>query len=161
MEASAVEQKLEPCDARGGRVKFAKAVFVTAGVWGLLVLTPLYFMFDIIGGRYPPPMTHPDFYFGFLAVTLAWQVAFLVIGRDPIRFRPMMVPAMLEKFIYVGSLGALYLQRRLVPGQVVPAMPDLILGILFIVAFLKTSGAGRQPPGSPLPDRTATSNPAI
>jgi hypothetical protein len=143
MEACGVGQKLGSRHVRGGRVRFAKVVFVTAGVWGLLVLTPLYFMFDVIGARYPPPMTHPDFYFGFLAVTLAWQVAFLVIGRDPIRFRPMMVPAMLEKFIYVGSLGALYLQRRLVPGQVVPALPDLVLGVLFIIAFLKTSGGGR------------------
>jgi hypothetical protein len=55
----------------------------------------------------------------------------------------MMVPAMLEKFIYVGSLGGLYLQRRLVPGQVVPALPDLVLGVLFIIAFMKTSGGGR------------------
>jgi hypothetical protein len=27
-------------------MKFAKIVFWIAGIWGVLVLTPLYFMFD-------------------------------------------------------------------------------------------------------------------
>ena len=82
-------------------MRFARVVFSVAGVWGLLVLAPLYFMFDAVGQMYPPPVTHPDFYFGFIGVALAWQVAFLGIGRDPGRLRPMMVPAMLEKFGYV------------------------------------------------------------
>jgi hypothetical protein len=72
---------------------FASIVFLIAGVWGMLVLTPLYFMFDFVGRQYPPPVTHPDFYYGFIGVALAWQAAFLVIARDPVRLRPMMVPA--------------------------------------------------------------------
>ena len=83
-------------------MRFGRVVFLGAGVWGILLLTPLFFAFDLIGQRFPPPITHADFYYGFLTVALAWQFAFLVIGRDPIRFRPMMLPAMLEKFGYVG-----------------------------------------------------------
>ena len=30
-------------------MKFAKMVFVAAGVWGIVILTPLYFLFDAIG----------------------------------------------------------------------------------------------------------------
>ncbi len=38
-------------------MRFAKIVFWVAGIWGLLVLTPLYFMFDLIGRNDPPPIT--------------------------------------------------------------------------------------------------------
>jgi hypothetical protein len=40
-------------------MKFAKAVFWVAGIWGGLVLTPLYFLYDVIGKQDPPPITHP------------------------------------------------------------------------------------------------------
>ena len=122
-------------------MKFARYVFLIAGVWGVLVLTPLYFMFDRIGAEYPPAITHPDFYYGFVGVGLAWQAAFLIIGSDPRRFRPMMLAAMFEKFSYVLTLSALYAQGRLSAGQTVVIAPDLLLGILFVVAFRKTSPA--------------------
>jgi hypothetical protein len=116
-------------------------VFRTAGVWGFAALTPLYFLFDLVGRRYAPAITHPDFYYGFVGITLVWQVAFLVIANDPVRFRPMMIAAILEKFVYVISMGVLYLQGRLQGSQLLPAGPDLALGILFVAGFLKT-GSG-------------------
>jgi hypothetical protein len=94
-------------------MRFARVVFFIAGVWGILILTPLYFMFDVIGRQYPPPITHTDFYYGFLSVALVWQVAFFVIGSDPGRFRPMMIVAALEKFGYMATLGTLYAQSRM------------------------------------------------
>jgi hypothetical protein len=118
-------------------MKFAKTVFTAAGIWGIVVVTPLYFMFDLVGRTYPPPVTHPDFYFGFLAVTVAWQVGFLVIGRDPARYHPLMIPAMLEKFLYVLSLLVLYWQGRIERGQLAPGAPDFVLGCLFVVSFFK------------------------
>ena len=127
-------------------MRFAKTVFFVAGLWGLVVLTPLYFTFDIVGRLYPPPMTHPDFYYGFIGVSVVWQIGFLVIGRDPARFRPMMIPAVLEKFVYVISLSALYLQGRLAAGQFSVAGPDLVLGILFIVSFFTVEDARRIRP---------------
>ena len=126
-------------------MKFAKIVFRIAGLWGLTELTPLYFLFDLVGRRYPPAITHPDFYYGFVGVGLVWQVAFLMIASDPIRFRPMMLPAMLEKFIYVISLCVLYEQQRLQGGQLIVVAPDLALGILFVAAFLKTSARELTP----------------
>jgi hypothetical protein len=120
-------------------MKFAKIVFTGAGVWGIAVLTPLYAMYDAIGSQYPPPISHPDFYYGFVVVGLAWQVAFLVIGRDPVRFRPLMIPAMIEKFGYMLTIGVLYAQRRMELAQVAIISPDLVWGILFVVAFTKVS----------------------
>ncbi len=118
-------------------MNFAKVVFTGAGIWGIVVLAPLYFTYDLVGQWYPPAVTHPDFYYGFLAITVAWQVAFLIIGRDPVRLRALMIPAILEKFLYVMTLAVLYGQRRLQSGQFMPAAPDLILGCLFVAAYFK------------------------
>jgi hypothetical protein len=119
-------------------MRFAKIVFRVAGVWGFAILTPLYFMFDRIGRDYPPPITHPEMYYGFLAVGLVWQFAFLVIASDPVRFRPIMIAAMLEKFGYMATLFLLYAQGRLPFAQLAATSPDLLLGTLFVAAFLKT-----------------------
>lgn len=121
---------------------FAKYVFRIAGIWGLAIVTPLYFLYDTVGRQYPPPVTHPDFYYGFASVTLAWQIAFLLIATDPIRFRPIMIAAILEKFGYLVTLGSLYAQGRVQFGQFAVVSPDAILGVLFIAAFVKTSRNG-------------------
>jgi hypothetical protein len=121
-------------------MKFAKVVFWTAGVWGLLIITPLYFMFTLIGKQDPPAITHPAFYYGFVGCALAWQFAFLLIAHDPVRFRPMMVPAMVEKFTYGMAVVVLVMQGRTNQRDLVFAATDLTLGMLFIVAFRKTSG---------------------
>ena len=119
-------------------MKFARIVFMGAGIWGIIVLIPLYFLFEFVGRSYPPAVTHPDFYFGFIGVSLAWQLGFLVIGRDPQRFRPMMIPAICEKVFYVISLVVLYVQGRIEFGQMMVGTPDLILGCLFVGAFHRT-----------------------
>src|SRR3954467_3825354 len=118
-------------------MKFAQRVFATAGVWGLLVLSPLYFLFDEISHKNPPALTHPEFFYGFVSVALAWQVAFLVIASDPVRYRLLMVPAMLEKFGYVGSVLVLFAQDRLPSSALVFAGTDFLLGVLFVVSFFK------------------------
>src|SRR5271168_4703766 len=119
-------------------MRFTKAVFYLAVFWGLLTLVPLYFMFNLIGKNDPPPITHPGFFYGFVGVGLAWQTAFFVIARDPVRLRPMMVPSVIEKFAYGAALIALYLQRRLHPQDLAFGCIDLLFGVLFMAAFLKT-----------------------
>ncbi|HEY6271084.1 MAG TPA: hypothetical protein VIX19_03710 [Terriglobales bacterium] len=119
-------------------MKFAKVVFWCAGVWGVLVLTPLWFLFDRIGRQYPPAVTHPDFYYGFLGVALAWQIVFLVIASDPRRFRLVMIPAILEKVTYGAVLVVLHFQGRVNRAQMPFATIDLLFAILFLTAFFKT-----------------------
>jgi hypothetical protein len=119
-------------------MKFAKVVFWIAGIWGVLILTPLYFMFDAISRNDPPPITHPGFYYGFVSVGLAWQFAFFVIARDPVRFRMMIIPSMIEKFGYGASLLVLYFQQRIHPSDLVFAGVDMLLGVLFLLAFFRT-----------------------
>jgi hypothetical protein len=119
-------------------MKFAKVVFWVAGIWGVLVLTPLFFIFDSIGRNDPPPVTHPGFYYGFATVALAFQFVFAVIARDPVRFRPMMIPSIFEKMSYATTVVVLYLQRRMHAADLVLAGADFLLGLLFIVAFFRT-----------------------
>jgi hypothetical protein len=119
-------------------MKFARLIFLIAGIWGFLALTPLYFIFNVIGRQDPPPITHPGFYYGFVSVGLAWQVAFFVIAKHPVRFRPMMIPSVLEKFGYAISLFVLFGQARLHGSDLLFAGVDFLFGVLFLVAFYHT-----------------------
>jgi hypothetical protein len=119
-------------------MRFAKVVFWIAGIWGLLVMTPLYFMFDLISRKDPPPINHPGFYYGFVGLGFAWQLAFLVIAQDPIRFRPMMLPSIVEKFTYAIAVVVLVIQGRMHASDLVFAGTDGLLGLLFIAAYLFT-----------------------
>lgn|SRR5580700_11139529 len=120
-------------------MKFARITFYIAFIWGLLILTPLLFMFDLISRQDPPPITHPAFYYGFVTAGLAWQFVFLVIARDPARFRPLMLPSVLEKFGYAAALSVLYLQHRIHPQDAAFAAVDACFGILFLTAYFRTS----------------------
>lgn len=119
-------------------MKFAKVVFLVAGIYGLIVLLPQYFLEGKTGHDFPPPITHPEFYYGFIGVTVAWQVLFLVLSRNPGRFRPMMIPAILEKIGFPAAVFVLYLQHRVSSLMLGPASIDLLLGALFVAAFVKT-----------------------
>jgi hypothetical protein len=120
-------------------MKFAKVVFTGAGIWGILVTLPLYFLFDAVGRNSPPAINHPEFYYSFIGVTLAWQLVFLLIGRDVQRYRLMMLPAILEKLSYVVTTVVLFLRQKVSASQAAPCTTDLILAILFIAAFFKTN----------------------
>ena len=119
-------------------MRIAKTVFLGAGAWGIVVLTPLYFLVDLTGRQYPAPMEYPQFFYGFLSVAMAWQVAFLVIGASPSRFRPLMIPSIIEKWGHVAGVAVLYSQGRLSVADAAAAGTDLVLGALFIVAFAVT-----------------------
>jgi hypothetical protein len=125
-------------------MKFAKIIFYIAFVWGVIILTPLYFMFDTIGRQDPPPITHPGFFYGFVGVGLAWQIAFLIIARDPVRLRPMMIPSVLEKFSFTGVMLVLYAQHRIHSSDLFLVGIDGLLGLLFIVAFVRTSAFAKD-----------------
>ena len=119
-------------------MKFAKVVFWVAGIWGLVVITPLYFMFDLIGKQDPPAITHPGFYYGFVGCALAWQIAFICIARGPVRLRVMMIPSVVEKFTFGVAVVVLVMQGRTNQRDLVFAGTDLTLGVLFVAALLVT-----------------------
>ena len=105
-------------------MKFAKIVFRVAAIWGVLIITPLYFMFALIGRNDPPPITHPGFFYGFVGTALAWQIAFFFIASDPVRYRPLMIPSMFEKFSFGAAVVILVLQARMHSSDLVFAGTD-------------------------------------
>ena len=124
-------------------VNFSRWVFRIAGIYGLIVLVPQYFMEAQFGQTYPPLITHPEFFYGFIGIAIAWQVVFLLIAQDPIRYRLVIIPGILEKFSFGIAALILNAQGRLSPSPVGPlggALVDLVLGTLFLVAFYKTAG---------------------
>jgi hypothetical protein len=108
-------------------MKFAKIVFWIAGALGLLASVGLYFE----AGSYV--------YYGLIAGVLSWQVVFFLIAWDPQRYRPVMIPAMLEKLIWVVTLGYLHLRGQVTASQLASGViPHGLLGLLFVIAFLRT-----------------------
>ena len=124
-------------------MKFARTVFIVAGVWGIAVLSPLYALVDVSGRRYAPPVEYPHFFYGFIGVALAWQIAFLVIGSNPPRFRPLMIVAVIEKFGFVATTLILYGQARIPWQDAQAAVPDFLLCVLFVAAFVVTGRASK------------------
>ena len=120
-------------------MKFAKRVFFIAGVYGLVVLAPQYFLEAKTGRDFPPAITHTEYYYGFVGVGLVFQVIFLIIARDPVRYRAVMIPAVLEKVTFGVAAVALFLAGR-IPAVILGfAVVDLLLGALFVVAYAKTA----------------------
>lgn len=120
-------------------MKFAQRVFLVAGIYGLVVLLPQYFLEGKNGRDFPPPITHPEYYYGFLGVAVAWQVLFLVMAKNPARYRIAMIPAVLEKLGFGVAVVALFLLGRVSSLVLLGfALLDLILAALFIVAYAKT-----------------------
>ena len=50
----------------------------------------------------------------------------------------MMIPAVIEKLGYVATVTVLYRQSRLSAADASTALPDLVLAVLFVVAFART-----------------------
>jgi len=119
--------------------RFARRVFLFAGSYGLIVLVPQLFSESRIARDYPPAITHAEYFYGFLGIAIAWQLCFLVIARDPARYRALMLPAMVEKLAFVVPSIFLFAQHRLPGITMTFAMFDLVLLALFVAAYRSTS----------------------
>ena len=120
-------------------MKLASRVFRFAGVYGLLVLVPQYFTEGKLGADYPPAITHPEFYYGFLGVAISWQIGFLLISKDPLGYRAMMIPSILEKTSFGFAVLILFFCGRASSMMLAFGTIDLMLAAAFVLAYLKTA----------------------
>ena len=126
-------------------IKLARRIFLVAGIYGLVVTIPLYFSEHPQGIDYPPDITHPEWYYGFAGVVVAWAIMFLFLSRDPIRYRPLMIPAMIEKFSFPPAVVVLFMQGR-IPDSFLPlAVIDFLFGVAFVVSYIKTKNTSNNP----------------
>jgi len=126
-------------------MSFARIVFRIAGIYGFIVLLPQYFFEAKTGRDFPPPITHPEYFYGFIGLGLTWQLLFLLLSSDPVRYRLMMIPSMFEKLVFVVPAVILYYQHR-VSGIILGfSLLDLAFGVLFLIAYVKTAGISEGP----------------
>jgi hypothetical protein len=121
--------------------RFSSNVFLAAGVYGLVVLVPGLFGEKIMAEKMPPAITHPEFYYGFFGVAVAWQVAFLIIARDPQRFRPIIPAAVLEKLTFCVACVVLLALGRIPLIVAMGGAGDFILGTLFTISYFRLRAA--------------------
>jgi hypothetical protein len=125
-------------------IKFARRLFLVAGIYGMAVLAPMFFLEHLIGEYEPPAITHAEFYYGFVCTAFAWQIVYLMMARDPLRLRPMLIPAIVGKAGFGLSVVILAAQGRLAARDVVLPSIDLLLAGLFAWAYVAL--ASHQPP---------------
>lgn len=118
--------------------RFARRTYRIAALYGLVTLLPHYALEQRIGQDAPPPITHPEYFYGFIGVALVWQFAFLLIARDPIRYRALMPVTWLEKLSFgVAALVLWALGRTSAPTAIAGGI-DLVLAAAFATAFART-----------------------
>ncbi len=115
-----------------------------AGIYGLMALVPMYFMEKQIGIDTPPAITHPEYFYGFIGVAIAFQLVFIIISTDPLKYRPLMLAAIVEKFSFVIAVAVLVVAGRTSGQIVIGAGIDLILGVLFVMAWFRVIAAKHE-----------------
>lgn len=123
-------------------MRFAKWTFRLAGIYGILVLVPPFFLEGQFGRDNPPAVNHPEFYYGFFGCAFAWQLVFLLIAGDPFRYRPAMLAAMVEKASFAIAVGILYAQERVAGSIVGFAAIDAFWLLMFVIAYVRTQTSG-------------------
>jgi hypothetical protein len=126
-------------------MRFARWVFRIAAIYGLAVLVPQYLMEERLGRDYPPVITHPEYFYGFLGVAISWQLAFLLIAQDPARYRLLIIPAILEKATFGIAVLVLFTQGRTSNTLLAFGLIDLVWGLLFFVAYFRLGHTAREP----------------
>jgi hypothetical protein len=114
---------------------FARWTFRLAAIYGLIVLLPLYGLEQRIGQDTPPPITHPEYFYGFIGAAVSANLLYGLISFDPRRYRPAMLIAVLAKLSFAFAVFWLALAGRVSGGPLAFAAIDFALGILFAIAF--------------------------
>jgi len=118
--------------------RFARLVYRIAAIYGLVALLPQYVLEQRIGEDTPPPITHPEYFYGFVGVALAWQFAFLLIAKDPVRYRAFMPVTWLEKVTFGVAALVLFALGRIPTVMAIAGSIDLVLAAAFVMAFVRT-----------------------
>lgn len=118
-------------------MKFVRVVYGMAAAYGFIVLSISYFLLEEVGRNAPPAVTHPEFYYGFIGAALLWQPVFVLIARDPMRYRSLIPITVLEKLVYTVPVVILYVTGRVPSTILVPSLVDPIFGVLFVLAYFR------------------------
>ncbi|WP_322883843.1 hypothetical protein [Microvirga lotononidis] len=121
-------------------MRFARWVFRLAGLYGIVLLTPFYFLEKQIGAV-TVPIAHPEYFYGFVGTALSAQILFLIVSTDPVRFRPAMVACVIEKLAFGIPVWMLWSMSRVGLGIVSLGSVDLIWAALFTIVYIRLGRA--------------------
>ncbi len=119
-------------------LKTVSRLYRFSAYYGLIALVPQYFLETKTGVDFPPPITHPEFFYGFIGVAIAWQLTFLQIAKDPVRLRPIMLGGVFEKAAFGVAALVLFAQGRAPSLIASSGALDLIFAGAFYWAYVKT-----------------------
>ena len=110
--------------------KWVSIWFRAAAIYGLAVLLPQYLL--------PQPAGAEAIAYGFIGTAGVFQLAFWIIGGDPVRYRALMPVCVLEKLAFGVPVAILCAQGR-APAVLLPfGLIDLALGLGFLLAWRAT-----------------------
>jgi hypothetical protein len=116
---------------------FARRVFLTTGIYGILILAPQFFV--------PTANPQPELYYGFLGAVLAWNLTYLLIARDPARYRPLMLLGSLGKANFAVAATVLWILGRSPAFLLVFAAIDAVFVALYVASWRRTAPAAAAP----------------
>ena len=111
-----------------------KRIFTIAGIYGLIVLLPLYFAEPALTAM-GQGLTKPEYYYGFIGAAASFQLVYLMIGRDPVRFRPLMPLMLIAKLSFTIPVAILFFAGRVDLVTLVMASIDALIGLAFLWAW--------------------------
>lgn len=119
-------------------MKLAKWIFLIVGIFGLLSTIPLVF------AEKATAVKQPEFYYGFVFLNICWQILYLFLSTDPVRYRPMMIPAFVAKGSGTVALTWLYLLGQVSTQWIIIGAFDGLFAALFLVAFWTTRNKSKR-----------------
>ena len=115
-------------------MKFARWVFLTSGITGLLLMLP-----PAYAAAFGAPESLPNlastglFFYGFLFQFMCWQILYIFLAGDPLRHRRIMLPAFLAQVLAPFNTIWLYLYG--LSAWIVIIAVLLALASLFLVSY--------------------------
>lgn len=118
---------------------FARRVFQAAAVWGLLVI-PLGYAAYLTGSDASlSAIARPEIVHGFFLLAFAWQLVFALVSTDPLRYRPLIPLAIIEKIPFATVTFWLFSKGQVDGTMLFLGSMDALFGTLFAIAWLKTA----------------------
>jgi hypothetical protein len=120
--------------------KAPRRVYTVAGIYGLIVLLPLYFTAHKLALS-GPALTRPEYYYGFLGAACTFQLVYLTIGRDPVRYRPLMPVSVIAKLSFFVPVAILFAAGRIDTTTMALSSVDGLIALAFLWAWRITPAA--------------------
>lgn len=118
----------------------SRRIYTVAGIYGLIILLPLYFGEHALAAM-GQTLTRPEYYYGFIGAAASFQLVYLMIGRDPVRFRPLMPVTLIAKLSFTIPVAALFAFGRVDLPTMILATIDALIGVAFLWAWRHTPAA--------------------